>query len=230
MILDKLRKTVELKRLTEELSFTSVTGYPASYSHNGLSSQGSAGRPCRLPNLEDYEIIGFRGYVCNVCLVDHPLAIYRHKRLLGARAVHTFHVCSTDRITKLNQEQQGQHQEIDRDTTIANLYAKELPKSMLQAVKEWTSGCALLMTCKISGQSEALDFIPFTEKQPWVARAVKEGSTTLTDEELSDFIFMVSDTFLIGKIEQKEKNKGSEEVYFMALSNGTQLKSGPILF
>ena len=54
------------------------------------------------------------------------------------------------------------------------------------------------------------------------ARAVKEGSTTLTDEELSDFIFMVSDTFLIGKIEQKEKNKGSEEVYFMALSNGTQ--------
>ena len=60
MILDKLRKTVELKRLTEELSFTSVTGYPASYSHNGLSSQGSAGRPCRLPNLEDYEIIGFK--------------------------------------------------------------------------------------------------------------------------------------------------------------------------
>jgi hypothetical protein len=222
MILDTLRKTVEFKRLTEELSFTSMRGYSAGQSHNQLFPQSTLPRSCPLPNLEDLEIIGYIGYICCICLTAHPLAIYRHKYLPGGKAVQTVHVCNTERMTKLKQEQQRRRQEIDRGTTVSNLYTDELPKSMLQAAKEWTDGCALLMTCKISVFPDEVlqDFMLFNNKQRWAARAVKDGFTILTDKELSDFIYTVrKSTFVVGKLEQEEKNKGSGTVYFMGLSN-----------
>ena len=230
MILDTLRKTLEFKRLTEELSFTSMRGYSASQSHNRLFPQSTLGRSCPLPHLEDLEIIGYIGYICGICLTAHPLAIYRHKYLPGEKAVQTVHVCNTERITKLKQEQQRRRQEIDRGTTVSNLYTDELPKSMLQAAKEWTDGCALLMTCEISVFPDEVlqDFMLFSNKQRWAARAVKDGFTILTDKELSDFIYTVRKcTFVVGKLEQEEKNKGSGTVYFMGLSKKLPSASTP---
>ena len=129
-----------------------MRGYSATHSHNRLFSQSTVGDPVGYLILK-IRSNRFIGYICNICFIDHPLAIYGHKYLPGERAVHLFRVFHTDKITKPNQEQQRRHQEIDRGTTIANLYTDGLPKSMLQAPKSELVAVPYLTTSKLSGFS-----------------------------------------------------------------------------
>jgi hypothetical protein len=93
-----LRKTVEFKKLMQELSSTSIR-QPHLFPSTGAISQSHIAYSLQPDfRFQDLEIIGYTGYICEECLTAHPLAIYRHKYESGAKPIQTKHSCNKERI------------------------------------------------------------------------------------------------------------------------------------
>jgi hypothetical protein len=213
--LQKLRKWAEIKRLTEELS-PEQKQKPYFYPYNGAVYQSDMHQSFQSSiRMEDLEIIGYEGYVCKECLTAYPLAIYRHK-FQTAKVIHTKHVCYNGRKLEI---QEGQ-QKVNQVSILTNLFKNELPKLMLRSVREWTRGRAILMATDIpSPTNGSHQFIICGEKQ-WATRAIKAGSTVLTDDELSEFINIVKDcTAAYFKVQDNEMHRNSGKALFMCIGS-----------
>ena len=49
--------------------------------------------------IEDLKIIGYTAYICEECLVAHPLTLYWYN--LSMKPVPTMHTCSNERIKEV---------------------------------------------------------------------------------------------------------------------------------
>ena len=52
--------------------------------------------------IEDLKIIGYTAYICEECLVSHPLTLYWNS--LSMKPVPTMHTCNNERIIEVQQE------------------------------------------------------------------------------------------------------------------------------
>lgn len=210
--LEILRKAVEFKRLTEELSFTSIRQryYIPS---NECVNQANTSRSFQLPSFEDLEVVGYKGYVCKECLIAHPLAIYRHEYLPAIKPIPTGHTCDNQRMLEIQQLNDN------KEAVIADLYTNELPKLMLGVVRKWTKGQTRLTAIEASSPFDGCHEFTISHEKQWAIRAVRDGFTVLTDEELADFMNTVRDsTYAYLKILDDEMNKNSGKLYFMNIS------------
>lgn len=219
--LKMLRKTVEFRKLREELSssrtyqsFSAPIHQSFSNPSDGFTYQPKLGQSSQQPfRTEDFEVIGYEGYICKECLIAHPLAIYRHKRLTGMEPIQTKHKCDNERILEIQQLKQS------KETIIANLCMNELPELMLDAVREWTKGQTFLTAVEVSSPFYGYhEFIVSSEKK-WAIRAITNGFTVVSDGELADFIGTVRDcTCACFKVADNEKVEDSGKMYFMGIN------------
>jgi hypothetical protein len=119
MFLDPMRKIVEFNSLRSQLFRGTYQGtYQGGFSPLNFSSTRPSHSPAShdaLHNIEDnpntqqffrpqrdFEIIAFRGYVCEQCLIAHPLPVYRWKvNESGTLRFEMPHKCDPKRLSEL---------------------------------------------------------------------------------------------------------------------------------
>jgi hypothetical protein len=147
--------------------------------------------------LEDLEIGGYSAYICEVCLVTHPLTLYMHVPSL--KLVSAFHTCNTERIIEVQQEL---HHKKDVFATIAG----EMPNLMFRTVRKWTKCKPSLRASQISSVPQNLNTLKPVDKKKWAMRAIRDKFTFLSEGELVDFLNLAeNNTYACFKMEGQHK-------------------------
>ena len=210
--LDRLRRMAEVSRLLKELVPTSASTF--SYRLNGLIDNSGVCVPPFKP--EDLEIRGYTAYICEECLVSHPLTLYMHGPSL--KLVPAFHKCNADRIVEVQQEIHN------KKYVIATLVG-ELPKLVLRIVRQWTKRRPSLRADEIPAVSESLHTFKPVDKKGWAMRAVRDELTFLSEGELVDFLNLAGhNTYACFKM--KEQNKA----YFMYIATEATKNNFPLAY
>ena len=231
-ILPRLRKTAELKNLLSQLS-TRSQGNPVF-----ASSYGFTHAACRLSNAfsnlpypqpfcfndDEIEIVGYRGYACGSCLINHPLAIYTPKQpALGQQKqqrqqlqiIPTSHQCDSQILIRCSSLPTETKHEI-----IANLYSS-LPETIMKTVNAWTKNRSCLLSIEIPYNIQkvyCIDLFPKHENH-WSIRTTKKRQTAFINaEEVKDFICSANNaTFGLFNVHLPSKQMDSESTYFLAI-------------
>ena len=157
--LEILRKLGELKRLKEDLSviplrqpYLQVNQYPS-------QSNNSHAPPPAL-QMQDLEIIGYNGIVCQSCLVAHPLAIYQVKDRPGVKPITTRHTCNAERLSEIQQQQN-----LNRQDILSDLYLHQLPRVILESAKKWTKDDCTLTAIEVAAPLEGCPLIDLLDQK-----------------------------------------------------------------
>jgi hypothetical protein len=170
-----LRRIAEFKRLLNDLSPTSssqafIEPYKLSIDRPRISEP--------MLKIENLEILGYMAHICKECLISHPLTLYWDRSNMAT--VPTVHNCDNERLLEV------QESTLNKEDFIETLY-NGLPKLMFHTVKKWTKGAPMLKTAEIPAAEGLQNYIP-ADKWRWAFRAIRNGSTTLSDDELFDFL------------------------------------------
>jgi len=123
-------------------------------------------------------------------------------------------VCSMERLVQI------QHHREDKEKVIIDLYRNQLPEVMLNTVREWTENQTSLKAVNVS-MPDDYDIITVSNLKGWLTRAIHEGVTHLTDDELTDFIGIVKDrTYANFRIQDDEPGQDSSKVFFVNIVAG----------
>jgi hypothetical protein len=153
--------------------------------------------------IEDLEIIGYTAYICNDCLISHPLILYWHSA--SKKLVPTIHTCNDERKIEV-------HQGIRSKNEVITNLSDELPDLMCRVVKQWTKGRPLLKATLAPYVSEDLYELNVIDRKKWGIRAIRERFTALSDEELADFLNLAGEnTYAYVRTEDQNKT------YFMCI-------------
>jgi hypothetical protein len=147
--------------------------------------------------LEDLEIRGYTAYICEECLVSHPLTLYVHGPSL--KLVPAFPKCNGERIVEVQQE-------IHHKKYVITTLVGELPNLMFRIVRQWTKCRPSLRAVEVPTVSEGLHTFKPVDKKEWAMRAVRDELTFLSEGELVDFLNLAGhNTYACFKM--KEQNK-----------------------
>jgi hypothetical protein len=210
--LEILRKLTEFKRLKEDLSviptrqpYLQVNQYPS-------QSNNAHATPPEF-YMQDLKIIGYKGIVCQSCLIAHPLAIYQVKDRPGVKPIMTRHSCNAERLSEIQQQQSLNKQDI-----LADLQLHQLPRLILESAKKWTKDDCTLTAIEVAAPFEGYPLIDLLDQKEWADLAVRNGFVILTNEQLEDFIHIVKlATCAYFKIVVKKGNEKSCRIFFMSL-------------
>ena len=232
-VLPALRKFAEFKNLLSEIS-PGPQGIPISASSYGFTNvactllSDSFRNPAYSQpfcfNDDEFEIVGFRGYACESCLINHPLAIYTRKRPVRGQPqqqqqqqiIPTTHQCDSQRLINCSSLPTKAKNE-----TIVNLHYR-LPESIMKAVNGWTKNRSCLLSIEIPYNIQkgySIDLFPKHENH-WSTRAIKKRQTAFNNaEELKDFISSANNaTFGIFNVQLQSQQKDSKSKYFLFVS------------
>ena len=129
---------------------------------------------------EDFEVVGYTAFICQKCLICHPLALYLH--IPSMKVVSSSHRCERERVAEVLQQQGENKQDV-----IANL-SEEMLHLMIHVVKRWTKGTPLIHAYEIQFVPEIISNSIFVDSKNWAFRAIQDRFTILSDEELADFL------------------------------------------
>jgi|GEM_PF-4187081 len=128
-------------------------------------------------------IIGYQGYFCKDCLIFHPLALYLDRQ---GKIAQIRHKCNSQRLHDI------QHI-LDKKKEVSELIS-QIPGKMKSVVNEWTRNQNCIYAVEVKKEELASDHLDLvtdlavTDNQSWIARAIRDKQTTLTDEEIEDFL------------------------------------------
>jgi hypothetical protein len=185
----KLRECKEFVDHLQYFSNRSITGFPNNMTipryalNNGIiSTDKYSNEKSPLGKSKNLVTPAFRAIVCDQCLTIKALTPDTYKKTLNPENKSDF--CSPERLLRT---QQLTHQE--KVEKLIELH-KILPEAMMSKVKQWTNDKPYLLAGEYSypleNCSAELTVNRFENK--WYIRAVIDGRTTLTDEELLDFL------------------------------------------
>jgi hypothetical protein len=93
---------------------------------------------------------------------------------------------------------------------------------MLRTIKLWTSGHYLLKAVEASSPNNGHKFIYVSSQMKWAIRAIHDGITTLTYDDLVDFISTTRyKTYSYFKMKTDQTEKDLQKVFFVCLWNGS---------
>jgi hypothetical protein len=146
----------------------------------------------------------FKAIVCDECLTIKALTPDTYKQTLNPANKSDF--CCPERLLRA---QQLTHQE--KVEKLIELH-KILPEAMMSKVKNWTNNKPYLLAGKFPHPLEncSAELTATSVEDKWYIRAVTDCVTTLTDEELLDFL---------------HKSKGSTVVYLRIILEPAVLQS-----
>jgi len=230
-ILQPLRKIVEYKDLLSQLSTIQpqqqriMSGglYPSMPSMTFDSNEDN-NNPSEHSIFEeeddDYysEIVGYRGHVCEKCLVIIIDTIFRYNDRENGK-IETTHTCDSKRLDDAELEP-------DKDKIISDLYEK-LSEVMKKKVNSWTKNSAYVVAIEMSPNAavnNCFDITP-TDENHWAVRAIKNKQTILTDEEISDFLCKARNTtcayfkVISPYSQQQQEQEPSTRCYLMMITD-----------
>jgi hypothetical protein len=222
-ILEPFRKAVEFKNLLNQLSSPRQESIP-SINYSTLSSTNfnlvpstsiaSSNNNLSEPVQTDgREIIAYRGYVCEKCLIPVLVNIYYNKSREIFRSTHD---CDPKRL-------QSVVEEANRDKIFYEMNTK-LPEVMRNVVNEWTRNQNYAFASEIEKQQIPHDNcieLNVTHENDWALRAIKYNLTNLNDQELLDFLTKSKNvTFSVFKVHLEYKqDKFSSRYYLIYITN-----------
>jgi hypothetical protein len=210
--LEILRKLTEFKRLKEDLSGIPIRQPYLQFNRYPSQPINAHATPPEF-QMQDLEIIGYNGIVCQSCLVAHPLAIYQVKDRPGAKPIMTRHSCNAERLSEIQRQQNLNKQEV-----LADLYLHQLPNGILESAKKWTKDDCTLTAIEVAAPFEGCPLIDLLDQKEWADLAIRNGFVILTNEQLEDFIHTVKlATCAYFKIVEKKENEKSCRIFFMSL-------------
>ena len=174
--LNWLRRLAEISSLVKELRPTLASQPSISPSLRVVDKSYTSLPPFKV---EDLKIIGYTAYVCEECLVSHPLTLYWNS--LSMKPVPTMHTCNYERIIEVQQEIHNKKE------VTASLF-DELRDVMFLVVKQWTRARPLLKVAEIPSILQGLQNFKLIDDKNWGIRAIRNRFTDLSDEELADFL------------------------------------------
>jgi hypothetical protein len=191
-ILQPLRKVVEYKNLVSQLStMQQQTGimpdcgvYPSmpSMTFDRAESNDNLSGYSRFEDNDDYsEIVGYRGHVCERCLIINIDTIFRLNYRENGQ-IEAKHRCNSKLLDDARLEP-------DKDKIITNQY-KRVSEIMKKNVNSWTNNSAYVVSIEIppnAAVNNCFEITP-TDENHWAARAIKNKQTILIDEEILDFL------------------------------------------
>jgi hypothetical protein len=233
-MIELIRKVVEFKNLVGELykpplqyNFNYPTGFmPFTYNYrpqpvnfentnsdNTIDSSLNSYSNVHF-QAENLEIIGYKGCICNTCLVVHPLPIHVNKKGQN-RIIETKHECNLERLENIIMLEESEYARI-----LIHLH-ETLPQVMKKAVIDWTKGTTCLVAIQIdSAKDNCVDIGPIIDDNHWCMRAIKQKMITLDDAALSDFLNVVRNgTAAFFKVNLKEDGKLTTRFYWMAITD-----------
>jgi hypothetical protein len=193
--LEWLRRFAEISKLTTEMAQNRVLQ--------------SATNPLKAPvnkimihetqfKHEDLLVVGYTAFICQKCLISHPLTLYRHTPSM--KIICTNHGCDTETVVD------AQRQIMNKKDIIATI-SNEMPKLMFQVVKRWTKGTPLVVADEIPSNPEVLNGCILVDGKNWAHRAVQNGFTLLSDEDLANFLNLArSNTYGIFRTAKSNKS------------------------
>jgi hypothetical protein len=206
--IEPVKKTVEFKRDLAELipsnQYYSYHYYPYAISHQDPQYPDFA--------IDDLEfIIGYQAYVCKDCLIFHLLTLYLDKH---GKIIKMHHRCNSQRL----QDVQGI---LDKEKELSELISR-IPAKIKTVVNEWTGNQNYIYAVEVKKEelasNDLLTDLPVTGNQSWIARAIKDKQTTLTDEELEDFLERCGySTFSYFSIHPSDNNEVPPVCYAMGI-------------
>jgi len=217
-ILEPLRKGVEFKNLLNQLSTPRQQSIP-SINYGTLSSTNfnlvpstsiaSSNNNLSEPVQTDgREIIAYRSYVCEKCLIPVLVNIYYNKSREIFRSTHD---CDPKRL-------QSVLEEANRDKIFYQINAK-LPEVMRKVVNLWTRNQNYTFASEVQKQEIPEDNyteLNITNENDWAARAIKDNITILNDDELLDFLTKSKNiTFSVFKVHSQYKQDGFLSGYYL---------------
>lgn len=171
-----LRRLAEISKLTTELAQNRVL-------QSGINPLNAPVNKVMIyePQFGDEGllVVGYTAFICQICLISHPLTLYRHTPSMII--ICTNHCCDTETVVD------AQRQIMNKKDIIATI-SNEMPKLMFQVVKRWTKGTPLVVADKIQSNPEVLNDCILVDGKNWAHRAVQNGFTLLSDENLADFL------------------------------------------
>jgi hypothetical protein len=174
--LKRLLRLAEIKSLMRELTPT-LASPP---SNNSILRFVDKLNPS-LPSfkIEDLKIIGYTAYICEECLVSHPLTLYWNS--FSMKPVPTMHICNNERIIEVQQK-------IHKKKEVTAELFGELLDVMFLVVKQWTSAKPMLKVAEIPSMLQGLQNFKLIDNKNWGIRAIRNRFTILSDEKLADFL------------------------------------------
>ncbi|HYX55299.1 MAG TPA: hypothetical protein VE818_04005 [Nitrososphaeraceae archaeon] len=166
---------------------------------------------------DDYsEIIGYRGHVCEKCLVIYIATIFRHNDRQSGQTERK-HTCDSKRLDDAQLEP-------NKDKTITDMYEK-LREIMKEKVNSWTKKSAYIVAIDLSSNAElnnSFEITP-THENHWAARATKNKQTILNDEEIQDFLCKAGNAtcayFKVISAYQQQQGESLPRYYLMMITN-----------
>lgn len=119
---------------------------------------------------EDLLVVGYTAFICQKCLISHPLTLYRHTPSM--KIICTNHGCDTETVVD------AQRQIMNKKDIIATI-SNEMPKLMFQVVKRWTKGTPLVVADKIQSNPEVLNDCILVDGKNWAHRVVQNAMYVL---------------------------------------------------
>lgn len=225
-----LRKFAEYTSLLEQLSshsHTMPTFFPNIYWPTygtviPLSNNNRESLSHSFLNSE-LQVVGYLGFLCDVCLVNHPLAIYSRKltKLSNSgqqeiQTIRTEHQCNIQRAVRFRSLPMNTKTEI-----ILNLF-ESLPETVLKKVNAWTDDRPCLVSRKFPPNVQngnTIDLFPENENH-WSIRATKNRQILFNNlEELKDFIMSARNATLgLFRIHSNSQDKEPKVPYFIAVT------------
>jgi hypothetical protein len=198
--LEWLRRFAEISKLTTEMAQNRVL-QSAFNPLKGFVNKTMTQEP--QFKYEDAVIVGYTAFICQKCLIFHPLTLYWHNSSLVI--MPTNHGCDTETLVEVQRQKRNKKDVI---ATISN----EIPNLMSQVVRRWTNGTPVVQADEIKFISEILHCCTLVDGKNWALRALQYGFTVLSDEELTDFLNLaMGNTYGIFRTEKSNKS------YFMRI-------------
>jgi hypothetical protein len=196
--LRRLRRLVEISSLLRELIPT-LALQPFNNPFLRFVDKSSTSLPPF--RIEDLKIIGYTAYICEECLVSHPLTLYWNS--FSMKPVPTMHICNNERIIEVQQE-------IHKKKEVTAALFGELLEVTFLVVKQWTRARPLLKVAEIPSMLQGLQNFKVIDIKNWAIRAIRNRFTVLSDEELADFLNRAkANTYAYFKV------KGQNTAYYM---------------
>jgi hypothetical protein len=171
-----LRRLAEINSLMRELTPT-LASQPSNNSFLRFVDKSNPSLPSF--KIEDLKIIGYTAYICEECLLSHPLTLYWNS--FSMKPVPTMHLCNNERIIEVQQE-------IHKKKEVTAALFRELLDVMFLVVKQWTRAKPLLKVAEIPSMLQGLQNFKLIDNTNWGIRAIRNRFTVLSDEELADFL------------------------------------------
>jgi hypothetical protein len=168
------------------------------------------------------QVVGYLGFLCTLCLVNHPLPIYNRKLInrlnehREIRPIMTEHICNSRRALRFRSSPINTKIKI-----ILNLY-ENLTETVMKEVNIWTNNRPCLTSHEFSPDAQMgnpIDLFPKNENH-WSIRACRNKQILFNSfEELKDFIVSAHNATLgLFRIHSSSQDKEPKVPYFIAIT------------